>query len=87
MGLISYGGTAGGLRSVEQLRLVLGELQLVAIRTALSFHNMEPLFDETGALREPERSNAAVEGFLAQLTWWAHTLRDGRKNRPMQGLS
>ncbi|MBR7839488.1 NAD(P)H-dependent oxidoreductase, partial [Actinospica durhamensis] len=36
--LVSYGGVAGGLRSVEMLRLVLTELQVATIRRALSFH-------------------------------------------------
>jgi hypothetical protein len=45
------GGVAGGLRSVEMLRLVFTELQAVTVRRAVL---------EDGALRDPGPSAAAV---------------------------
>jgi NAD(P)H-dependent FMN reductase len=82
---ISYGGMAGGLRSVEQLRLVFTELQMVTIRQAVSFHWVHDQFDEGGCLRDPDRANAAAQALLTQLSWWACSLREGRTARPYQG--
>jgi NAD(P)H-dependent FMN reductase len=79
---VSYGGIAGGLRSVEQLRQVCAELHMVSLRDCVSFHNCEELFDETGALRRPAGPNAAASTMLGQLRWWAVALRDARKKQP-----
>ena len=38
VGFVSYGGTAGGLRAVEQLRQVFAELHAVTMRDSVSFH-------------------------------------------------
>ena len=39
VGFVSYGGISGGLRAVEQLRLVFAELHAVGIRDTVSFHS------------------------------------------------
>ncbi len=76
---VSYGGMAGGLRAVEQLRQVFAELHTVTVRDTVSFHNVWSLFDEsTGAPHEPDRCNAAAAGMLDQLAWWASALRTAR---------
>ncbi len=36
---VSYGGISGGLRAVEQLRLVFAELHAVTVRDTVSFAN------------------------------------------------
>lgn len=76
---VSYGGTAGGLRSVEQLRQVFGELQAVTIRECVSFHRAHDLFDDKGRLRQAERPDAAARSMLDQLASWAAVLRYGRQ--------
>ena len=53
---VSYGGISGGLRAVEQLRLVFAELHAVTIRDSVSFASAWEQFDAVGALRDPERS-------------------------------
>ncbi|GAA4958622.1 NAD(P)H-dependent oxidoreductase [Actinoplanes utahensis] len=75
---VSYGGTAGGLRSVEQLRPVFAELQAVTVRSAVSLHWADSLFDERGRMLDPERPESAVDTMLRQLEWWGHVLRAGR---------
>ncbi len=75
---VSYGGVGGGLRAVEQLRLVFAELHAATMRDSVSFHSAWELFDESGALREPARSNASAQIMLDQLVWWAHALRAAR---------
>lgn len=79
---VSYGGIAGGLRSVEQLRQVCAELHMVSIRDCVSLHNCHGMFDENGALKDPAGANAAVKAMLDQLQWWAVALRDARAERP-----
>ena len=45
---VSYGGLAGGLRAVEQLRLVFAELHATTVRDTVSFHNFYECFDDAG---------------------------------------
>ncbi len=82
---VSYGGVAGGLRSVEQLRPVFAELHAVTIRSAVSFHWADTLFDSDGQLLQPEKAESAVDGMLNQLEWWARMLRSGRENGDYRG--
>ncbi|MEV7739867.1 MULTISPECIES: NADPH-dependent FMN reductase [Streptomyces] len=82
IGFVSYGGLAGGLRSVEQLRPVFAELHAVTVRDVVSFHNCWGLFDETGALKEPQEATAAAETLLDQLVWWGNALSEARTKTP-----
>lgn len=75
---VSYGGISGGLRAVEQLRLVFGELHAVAIRDSVSFANPWDQFDEAGALLDPERPSKSAAVMLERLSWWATALRNAR---------
>ncbi|MDX3094948.1 NAD(P)H-dependent oxidoreductase [Streptomyces sp. ME01-24h] len=81
VGFVSYGGLAGGLRAVEQLRVVLAELHAVTIRNTVSFHNYGEIFGADGKPTGPG-CDAAAKAMLDQLTWWAHALRDARGARP-----
>jgi len=78
VGFVSYGGMSGGLRAVEQLRQVFPELGAMTVRNSVSFHNVWPLFDETGQPRDPAGCNAAAAGMLDQLAWWGQPLRTAR---------
>ncbi|MGH3852838.1 MAG: NADPH-dependent FMN reductase [Pseudonocardiaceae bacterium] len=82
VGFVSYGGLSGGLRAVEQLRLVFAELHAVTIRETVSFHGAHERFDEHGAPRDPEAANTAAGVLLDQLAWWAHALRHARAAHP-----
>jgi len=82
VGFVSYGGVSGGLRSVEQLRLVFAELHAVTIRETVSFHGARARFDEQGRACDPDAVNAAAGSLLDQLAWWAHALRDARAAHP-----
>ena len=46
-------GIAGGLRAVEQLRLVFAELHATTIRDTVSFHNCTGCFDDAGQPIDP----------------------------------
>jgi len=81
VGFVSYGGLSGGLRAVEQLRVVLAELHAVTIRNTVSFHDYGGKFDADGKATDPAGDGAA-KSMLDQLAWWAHALRDAKRVRP-----
>jgi NAD(P)H-dependent FMN reductase len=74
---VSYGGVSGGLRAVEQLRLVFAELHAVAIRDSVSFANAGSLFGAAGG--PPPGADEAMSIMLVRLSWWAAALRNARK--------
>lgn len=78
---VSYGGISGGLRAVEQLRLVFAEVHAVGIRDSVSFANAWGQFDAAGQLVAPDAANAAMSTMLARLSWWALALRSAREAR------
>lgn len=79
---VSYGGISGGLRAVEQLRLVFAELHTVTTQNAVSFAAAWEQFDGAGKLREPDRAQRSMATLLAQLHWWAVALRNARRAIP-----
>lgn len=81
VGFVSYGGMAGGLRAVEQLRQVFAELHAMSVRDSVSFHNVWDKFGPEGTPLDPG-AEIAAKSMLEQLAWWAHTLRDARRTRP-----
>ncbi|GHE66478.1 NADPH-dependent FMN reductase [Streptomyces cellulosae] len=81
VGFVSYGGLSGGLRAVEQLRVVLAELHAVTIRNTVSFHNYGEVFGGDGKPADPG-CDVAAKAMLDQLTWWGHALRDAKAVRP-----
>jgi len=81
VGFVSYGGISGGLRAVEQLRLVFAELHAATIRNTVSFHRARERFDGDGNPKDPDSETAAT-ALLEQLSWWARALRDARTARP-----
>jgi NAD(P)H-dependent FMN reductase len=77
IGFVSYGGSSGGTRAVEQLRLVAIELQMAPIREAVVIPFARSAFDEDGQPRSTtlnDRANAV----LNQMTWWANVLKKAR---------
>lgn len=75
-GIVSY-GSAGGVRSAEQLRTVLSEFQVAHVRTqpALSlFYD----WNEEG-LNPSDAQKDAVEQMLYQLSYWAKAMNDVRE--------
>lgn len=79
---VSYGGVAGGLRAVEQLRQVFAEMHAVTLRDTVSFDRFWEQFDSAGTLIAPDMAKDAAEILLERLSWWALTLRLGRAELP-----
>jgi NAD(P)H-dependent FMN reductase len=84
VGFVSYGGVSGGLRAVEQLRAVFGELHTVTMQASVSLPNVWDKLDDSGRLR-PDRGTSATATLLRQLTWWAAALRRARVTAPYDG--
>lgn len=82
VGFVSYGGVSGGLRAVEQLRLVFAELHAVTVRDTVSFHQAGARFDDSGSPLSADECNAAAKVMLDQLSWWGHALRDFKDKHP-----
>jgi NAD(P)H-dependent FMN reductase len=84
---VSYGGVSGGLRAVEQLRLVFAELHAVTIRDSVSFAGAWEQFDGEGKLRNPERALRTMDTVLKRLHWWAVALRNAQAAEPYLQVS
>ncbi|WP_059005606.1 NADPH-dependent FMN reductase [Streptomyces specialis] len=68
---VSYGDAAGGVRAVEQLRLVFAGLEAVTVRDAVRFHDCRACF-------APAAAGPAAERMLDRLLWWGRALRPAR---------
>ncbi|MEQ9563013.1 MAG: NAD(P)H-dependent oxidoreductase [Woeseiaceae bacterium] len=82
VGIVSYGGSSGGLRSVEQLRQTFAEHHAVTVLNSVNFGNVHRQFDVSGNLRQPYWPSVAMAAMLEKLHWWAVALRTARKKRP-----
>lgn len=69
-------GNAGGTRSVEQLRQVLVELDMVPLRWAV--HISSPWFIKDVSGIATEANNKTAAGMLDHLTWWTKALKAAR---------
>lgn len=78
VGFVSYGGLSGGLRAVEQLRLVFAELRAATIRETVSFHQFP--FDEAGEPLDTGGAEKAATTMLDDLVWWGNALLTARRN-------
>lgn len=71
-------GGMGGVRMVEQLRLIAIELHMMPIATAVYFSNIKTLFDADGHITDPA-VEPRVEKLIAELMWHAQVLKQGRE--------
>lgn len=82
VGFVSYGGLAGGLRAVEQLRPILGELHAVALRDTVSFPIVWEKFDDAGQPTDRAGATEAADKTIEHLLWWGRALREARRTPP-----
>ena len=85
VGFVSYGGVAGGLRAVEQLRLVFAELHAMTVRDSVSLHGPWSGLAADGTPRDAAVCEGAAKGMLGQLAWWGRALRAARTTQPYEG--
>lgn len=82
VGFVGYGGLAGGLRAVQQLKHIFTELHAVPVRDAVSFHGPWSQFDAEGNLTEGANAEAAAKVLWDKLSWWALATREAKARRP-----
>ena len=75
---VSYGGISGGLRAVEQLRLVFAELSMVSVRETISISSPWSALSPEGVPTNPEYLSAALVRLMGSLLWWARALKTAR---------
>ncbi|WP_436777308.1 NADPH-dependent FMN reductase [Yinghuangia sp. YIM S09857] len=75
VGFVAYGGSACGLRAVDQLRLVFADLHAVTLADTVAF-------PDVGDCVLCESHHEAAEALLDRLTWWGEALRAARARRP-----
>jgi NAD(P)H-dependent FMN reductase len=75
-GFVSY-GSAGGLRAVEQLRLVMAEIQVADVRQQASFSLLED-FEKFSVFRPRDGREKPVHEMLDQLLSWSLAMRSLR---------
>jgi NAD(P)H-dependent FMN reductase len=77
IGFVSY-GSAGGVRAVEQLRLIAGELQLADVRTSVGLPFASE-FEQHKTFRPSSSAAKALDTMLEQLLSWTRAMEQARK--------
>lgn len=76
-GFVAYGNT-GGARSVEQLRLVLAELQVATVRSAVGLSIFTD-FDKENNFEPDQRHGKKLEAMFDELVAWGEALKRVRE--------
>ncbi|AGM06489.1 NAD(P)H-dependent oxidoreductase [Amycolatopsis keratiniphila] len=74
---VGYGAGSGGIRAIEQLRLIFPELRATTIRDAVLLNAPWTRLGPNG-YEGTEGERAALAATMTELGWWARTLRAGR---------
>ncbi|WFE36996.1 NAD(P)H-dependent oxidoreductase [Micromonospora sp. WMMD998] len=82
VGFVSYGAGSGGIRAVEQLRLVFAELHATTTRSGVVLTAPWERLDRQGRLVADGPLQRAADATLGELTWWGEALRAARRRRP-----
>jgi NAD(P)H-dependent FMN reductase len=82
-GFVGYGGV-GGTRAVEQLRLVMGEIKVAAVRAQVAL-SLFTDFENFSTLRPGPHQEAAVTAMLDDLIAWGQALQTMRTRRAERG--
>ena len=75
-GFVGY-GSAGGVRAVEALRLVMGELQVADVRAQVML-SLRTDFENYTTFKPADYHNQSVESMLDQLVSWSRAMRTVR---------
>jgi NAD(P)H-dependent FMN reductase len=78
VGFISYGGMAGGTRSVQALKQVVTAMKMVPIVEAVNVPFFTKHIDEQNKFNADEHIQKSAEGMLKELLNWAEALQGMR---------
>lgn len=78
-GFVGYGGL-GGVRAIENLRLILGELQVADVRTSVTFSIITD-FENMSVFKPADYHQKNANEMLDQLLSWSSALKALREQR------
>ena len=84
-GFVSY-GSAGGVRSVEQLRLVMAELQIADVRAQVQL-SLSADFENFSTFNPAAFHKKSINTMLDQLIAWGSALKSLRTERPEYSMA
>lgn len=68
VGIVSYGGLAGGTRGVVALQPVLANFAMIGLKSNVEIQWVGQRIDDDGAFRSDARTDAVIEAQLDELT-------------------
>jgi NAD(P)H-dependent FMN reductase len=73
-GVVSYGGISGGLRASQELRGLLGNVNIHSLPQAVPVPAYPQYISEEGAFQPNESMTSGLNGMLSELAKWAGAL-------------
>lgn len=81
VGFVTYGGIAGGTRSMQAIKQVVNAVKMVAVVEAVNVPFFEKYIDEHNVFNADEHMQKAAEGMLKELLKWAEMLANMRNKK------
>jgi len=78
VGFVSYGGTSGGLRSVQASRLIVNTLRMMPIPEGVAI-NYVGQYVKDGVFDATEAHAKSLDGMLAEIARWTTALATLRR--------
>lgn len=83
-GFVSY-GDAGGVRAVEQLRLVMGSLMIADVRTQVSL-SLTHDFEDQFRFKPQEKHQRKMEKLFDEVVNWGTAMKTLREKQPQRAI-
>jgi NAD(P)H-dependent FMN reductase len=78
---VSYGGIAGGTRSMQAIKQVISALNMIPVLEAVNIPFFTKYIDEQNKFNPDQGINKASEGMLKELLKWTETLKEMRNKK------
>lgn len=82
--IVSYGGVSGGLRGSQELRQLLGNLNVMALNQPVPIPFFTQFIGDDGVFAPSELTIAGLETLHTELHKWAVALKPMRADQPKQ---
>jgi NAD(P)H-dependent FMN reductase len=80
--IVSYGGVSGGLRGSQELRQLLGNVNVMAINQPVPIPFYSQFIDDTGTFKPNDAMISGTTTLLSELNKWAFALKPMRVTAP-----
>jgi NAD(P)H-dependent FMN reductase len=80
VGIVSYGGVSGGLRSAQSCKEPMTTVKLVPLMEGVSIQFVDKWIDENGIFHSDERLDKSVDIMMKELLKWTVALKPMRSN-------